>query len=251
MFNRARRVLEPAPNQRGRQTNQRTSTNRLTPEQRLWKWYQFCLRAMVVLEYLWHKTKAEQVLGLKVFKQLTAEENEAAQAAQSSTSASSSDSRPFTRVLRAGGSRWVVGKPREASDGKPQVDLRICEHLAADMRHRGNGKDIWWTCTLCLSRWDRIPVTHFEKAGTPQDSDRALFGKHTGRTYLEIFRMDKQYCEWVLRTAESGDDASADLIRLAKWIASREFQLIQQDATMEDYHNIPAIGENDDDDLSS
>ena len=216
----------------------------------MWKWRLFCLKSMIVLDYLWHKTKAERLLGLKVFKQLTAEEDGDAQTAPS-TSASSKDLRPFTRILRALGSRWVVGPPREPSDGKPNRDPKVCDHPQTNMKPRGNGKDIWWTCDLCLSRWDRIAITQYENPGPPKDSDRALFGKHTGRTYLEIFRMDQQYCDWVLRTAESGDEASPELIRLAKWIASREFQLVQSDAEMEEYQNVPVHGENDSDDLYS
>ena len=36
-----------------------------------------------------------------------------------------------------------------------------------------------------------------------------------------------------------------------KWIASREFQLIQSDAEMDEFQNIPVHGENDSDDLYS
>ena len=84
---------------------------------------------------------------------------------------------------------------------------------------------MWWTCAACGKRWERIPLTEFEPSmSNPlDDNDILTFGKHLGYTYLQVWKQDPNYCQWVLETAEMGD-ASPQLKRFAHYVAQKERQ---------------------------
>ena len=44
------------------------STTRLTPEQRQWAWYHFCLKMLTILDYATSKHKIEAKLGYNTYK---------------------------------------------------------------------------------------------------------------------------------------------------------------------------------------
>ena len=97
----------------------------------------------------------------------------------------------------------------------------MCQHPLKSMKARGNKNEKWWTCEACQTRWKRIPLQ--ENTGPPQATDLVTFGsKYVGRTYREVFN-DKEYSDWILRTAETEDHRAFEgLWKLAQWLVSQE-----------------------------
>ena len=102
----------------------------------------------------------------------------------------------FTRVI---GSE-LVGKPLAPSTGVRRLavnDPENCPHPDKEMVPRGNGhfnnrtnqrnQVCWWTCKLCNSRWERMPVPAHPIPDEPQDSDRMRFGRHLGEQYIDVY----------------------------------------------------------------
>ena len=52
--------------------------------------------------------------------------------------------------------------------------------------------------------------------------DRITFGKYMGKTYQAIYLEHPEYCDWILQTAETGDHPSQQLLRFAKYLATKE-----------------------------
>ena len=52
--------------------------------------------------------------------------------------------------------------------------------------------------------------------------DQVTFGKHAGMTYDEVYKKHPSYCNWVMHTAEVGDDPGASLVKFARHLATRE-----------------------------
>ena len=59
--------------------------------------------------------------------------------------------------------------------------------------------------------------------GKPQETDLVNFGKYVGRTYREVTQ-DQDYCQWILMTAEKGDQCSPGLRRLADFLLELEMR---------------------------
>ena len=116
----------------------------------------------------------------------------------------------------------LVGKPLPQADTKmAEIDPAMCQHPTTAMKARGNRDSKWWTCLQCNSRWERIPIT--ERQGIPSSKETVTFGKYAGYAMGAIYANDKPYCEWALRTIESGDQPKTQGIRrLAEYIATRE-----------------------------
>ena len=136
---------------------------------------------------------------------------------------------PYNRKL------WAVGKKLQDSMGKRAVrnathDEALCRHPSTQMQAQGNGKGLYWMCKACVARWERIGVTDPTRLnhGFLTSADLVTFGKHTGYTYLEVYQMDKQYCDWVLDTASGKGDCCDKLRRFARWIAQKELELEYQ-----------------------
>ena len=131
----------------------------------------------------------------------------------------------ITRVL----DNQIVGAPLDKpAAGTPEVDPAICDHPANRMKGRSNldekkGKGMkWWTCDKCKQRWERLDLTKLAETETPQDDDLVRFGKHQGRTYLEILTEFPQYAQWVIDTTMTEtDECSPGLTHLANYLKPR------------------------------
>ena len=66
---------------------------------------------------------------------------------------------------------------------------------------RGNKVTTWWTCSKCLSRWERLPVHEIPQTECT-DMDLMNFGKHAGSSYVDVWNMDQEYCMWAVKTVE-------------------------------------------------
>ena len=132
----------------------------------------------------------------------------------------------FTRVI----GQELVGKPLPMGLGNKRLavnDPLTCPHPDNAMAPRGNahtnvrGDKIqvnWWTCKLCNSRWERQPIPAHQNPDEPQDSDRLTFGKHLGKTYLEVYNTEPQYCSWAIETVQHGDHPTKELQRLVDYL---------------------------------
>ena len=132
----------------------------------------------------------------------------------------------FTRVI----GQELVGKPLPMGLGNKRLavnDPLTCPHPDTAMAPRGNahmnvrGEKIqvnWWICKLCNSRWDRQPIPAHQNPDEPQDSDRLTFGKHLGKTYLEVYNTEPNYCSWAIETVQHGEHPSKELRRLAEYL---------------------------------
>ena len=134
------------------------------------------------------------------------------------------------RMLEFQGEKYVVGKELNKATGAKDMkkhthDPAICQHPSDQMFGRGGrGGQIWWTCTGCGNRWERVPLSKFETTSPSSDKDLLTFGKYLGKSYDYVYLNDPQYCGWVLMTAESGDSPSPQLIKFAKYLATREIR---------------------------
>ena len=136
-------------------------------------------------------------------------------------------SRPW-RILQFQGESWMVGKELREATGKKDTtkhthDPMTCQHPSDKMLGRGGRNDLrWWVCQACGTRWERIHSSKFETSSNPCQKDRLNFGSHAGKTYEFVYQNQPAYCDWILRTAESGDGASPQLKNFARWLATRE-----------------------------
>ena len=101
------------------------------------------------------------------------------------------------------------------------MDPMQCTHPTTAMKARGNKQGKWWTCANCQSRWKRISLDPNTMSHTPTASEIVTVGKHAGRTMEEVFQYTT-YVQWVLMTAETGDEPSAGLMRMARYFVMRE-----------------------------
>ena len=131
------------------------------------------------------------------------------------------------RILEFHGEKYVVGKELKEAKGAKDVkkhthDPMTCQHPSDKMSGRGGRADHkWWSCQACGTRWERIPLSKFETTSQPSCKDLLTFGKHAGKTYDFVYLNHINYCEWILK-AESGDDACAQLVKFARYLATRE-----------------------------
>ena len=180
----------------------------LEPRQRLARWKILALKLLWVLETFALKRRTQAALGEESYKRLfqraRAEERR------------SDQTQSFGRLING----EIMGRPLKPSEGVPQVDPRMCNHPTSDMKRRGN-KMKWWTCTLCLSRWERLQVV--APQGVPRGREVLLQGPHAGKTFQDIHETEPQYAHWVRLTAEtSAEEASPQVMRLAAYLQTRE-----------------------------
>ena len=181
---------------------------KLETHQRLACWKVIVLKLFWVLETFAHKSRTQAALGEDSYKRLP-------QRARLKDRRSE-QTQNFDRLING----ELVGKPLKPSGGVPQVDPLMCNHPTAEMKRRGN-KMKWWTCTLCLNRWERLPLMVVD--GPPTAKEIVIQGPHAGKTFREIQRTEHQYAHWVRLTAEaSAEEASPQVIRLAAYLQTRE-----------------------------
>ena len=134
----------------------------------------------------------------------------------------------------------IVGEQLKSGHKTPSTEAMMCQHPIESMKARGNKSEQWWTCIACQTRWKRLPLQ--ENTGPPQETDLVTFGtKYVGRTYREVFA-DREYSEWILRTAESGDHKMfSGLHRLALWLVGREAQRVHQEIKEEDEEDMDLL----------
>ena len=102
------------------------------------------------------------------------------------------------------------------------MDPQMCVHPTAEMKRRGN-KMKWWTCALCLSRWERHKLD--VPAGAPTGKEVMLTGPHSGKTFREIHDTEHQYCHMIRLVVDtSPGDAPEQSQRLAAYLQCREQQ---------------------------
>jgi len=116
----------------------------------------------------------------------------------------------------------IMGKRLEPGKEPPSVDPLMCQHPDSKVKPRANKTLKWWTCTLCQSRWLRIPLEEVEPQGTNfNDQDLVTFGNYMGQTYLAVYH-DRHYAELIIRQAEMEQGASPALKRLAQYLVRKE-----------------------------
>ena len=112
----------------------------------------------------------------------------------------------FQRVIQG----EAVGKELTRGRGNPTVAKELCDHPDASMKRGANdnrksgGGIKWWTCDLCKSRWERVPMATIapNMQETPKDTDILTQGRYMGSTYLDVITNDWTYCEWVVTTSQ-------------------------------------------------
>ena len=128
----------------------------------------------------------------------------------------------FTRMI----GHEVVGRQLSMSVTSQRLAVNpaeMCMHPDSSMARRGNAKEkdgkkqavLWWTCLLCNSRWERYPAPAPSDERIPCDSDRVLFGKHSGLTFREVYDNHPSYCSWVIETQGQGESPSPQLLYFA------------------------------------
>ena len=136
-------------------------------------------------------------------------------------------SKPW-RIIQFQGQSYVVGKELKESQGKKDAkkhthDPLTCQHPSDKMLGRGGrAEQKWWCCQACGTRWERIPLSKYETNDAATGKDILTWGRNAGKTYDTVYTMHPDYCLWIMQTAESGDDACAQLIKFARYLATRE-----------------------------
>ena len=133
------------------------------------------------------------------------------------------------RIINSQGQQYAVGKVLTESTGVVDVKKRthdplICQHPSEKMCGRGGrGDKKWWYCQACGTRWERILLSSFEETNAnPSGRTLVTFGKHAGMTYDTVCLNHPSYVDWILKTAETGDSPSQQLISYAKYLATKE-----------------------------
>ena len=136
------------------------------------------------------------------------------------------ESNRLWRTINLQGEQYVVGEVLTESKYVKNSTHNpiICQHPAEKMYGRGARADKkWWYCQACGTRWERILLSNFEGTSNHQNgTDLITFGKHAGKTYNTVYVTHPDYCEWILKTAETGDSPSPELLKFAKYLATRE-----------------------------
>ena len=119
---------------------------------------------------------------------------------------------------------YVGKKMAKPAKGNPEIDPAICPHHVANMKPRGNGRQMWWTCNACLTRWERIPIEIKESTDVTKDEDVLAFGKHSGKTYKEVLENDPSYARWVVSTQEQQESSHKGFSHFAAYILKKEYE---------------------------
>ena len=160
-------------------------------------WRSLLLKVQLLFQTVFAQTKAQTLLGKEVYNKLFPKT--ASLPAPTTTAV-------HYRFIRG----EVVGKALEKGEGKvdsmrAHVDPALCQHPENAMKPRANGPKMWWTCTKCLSRWERLTIQQVEGLNQdPGDQSIVTFGKHMGSTYLQVLE-DQNYVQWIQHTVQHGD----------------------------------------------
>jgi len=180
----------------------------LETHQRLARWKVVVLKMLWVLESLSLKRRCQAALGEDNYRRMFQKVKEVRP----------QGNHPFDRLING----EVVGAPLKPGEGVPQVDPQMCMHPTSEMKRRGN-KMKWWTCALCLSRWERSKLE--VPAGAPTGKEVMLHGPQAGKTFREIHDTEHQYSHWVRLTAETAPaETTEQILRLAAYLQTRETQ---------------------------
>ena len=189
----------------------------LSTTERLALWRCLLLKVRLVFESAAVTFKVKTLLGTEVYQRLYPPARKAALTVASS-------SRPFYRVI--GGevmAKEVAPGIGTKDQARSSMDPTMCLHPTESLMPRGSKALKWWTCKLCLRRWERIPLSAYQpKNSDLNELDLVTFGKYAGLTYGNLYETDKNYVEWVLMTAEQSNDTSPGLQRLAKYFIDKE-----------------------------
>lgn len=178
-------------------------------EQILAAWNRFTVKLLMVIRVLTLRRKTMLLLGKEVYKRLFAEAKELA-----------TNQPEVSRVING----ELVGAPLSLGTGAQTRDPAMCDHPLESMKRRSNGKNLWWTCASCQSRWDRKPIEDALVGEEPQHSEVLLFGKHLGKAMGWVYENDRQYCQWIQMTAEQEVSPGKPLLRMAAYISNREYE---------------------------
>jgi hypothetical protein len=173
-----------------------------------------CLKLLWVLRSIGIKRATQAVLGADAYRRIFQ---------QAPTMTNESTGETVVNVMRIIKGQ-VVGRSLAASEGGKAVatqDPCLCQHPEGEMVARGNRTDKWWTCKLCLSRWERtgLPTA---PTGNPKASEVMTIGRQMGKTFDVIFQQEKEYCQWVLQSVEAQELQEPQYHRLAHYIVGRE-----------------------------
>ena len=238
MFNaRCNRILNPeARNESNRASQERkTRIRTLTEANCLARWRSLALKFLMLMDYLNLHHYYQVLLGPHFHKLhwMSAEEEDVMD--EWETVGTSDRSLPqFTRVItHTDQKQYVVGKRLTPGTGRIDLqnkthDATVCQHPDSAMKGRGGNKGfLWWLCSACVERWERIPIENYQKdpRETATDHDLITFGQYMGRPYGYIIKKDKHYCEWIIHTAEMDQSASMQLKRLANYLVNKQLQM--------------------------
>ena len=190
-------------------------------DEKLWQaWKRMHLKIMALLGYLMTKTRCKLLLGEQTFRRLTKPAVQKVQDGPDKTT-------EVQRMVRG----ELVGKKLD-NDWKPkdkrpkEADPNICQHpenrmeRASNKRPDGKGMDSW-ICKMCHTRWERLQVNQVAATATAKDTDLVMFGKHQGRTYLEILTEFPKYRDWVIEASQQDpSQMSPAMAHLAKYLST-------------------------------
>ena len=184
-------------------TTSRAPYPHLTPE-RLWAaWIRFVGTMRMVIRHYVYKTRLRLRLSRQGYEALVED-------SQSQVPAPS-----IPQNVRIIGDEIVGTKLEKLRGGIQHADPEICEHPDAHMKRRGNGKSKSWTCDLCKTGWKRLPLNASE---TPLPTDLVMFGRHRGRTFLDIATEFPDYAHFVVKSSNEEPDQPANFDRLARFL---------------------------------
>ena len=183
-------------------------TARLSTTERLARWKVMVLKLFWVLRCFQQKRAAQAALGTEPYKRIFNKYDKMKTDGQTAP----------TQVING----EAVGKPLPDGTGTRTVEANVCQHPLMAMKARGNKTQKWWTCNLCQSRWERVPLDLPAPTMEPRDIDVMQIGKYQGKTFQEIYETQGHYCQWVLQTVDCEPSSSQHLKRLASYIVSRE-----------------------------
>ena len=200
--------------QKSQKMNGRSSQSKTTPEQRIAAWRRFAYKFLIILQYLNTKARVALVLGKETFER-------AFLSAKKTIENKKGEQKEINRVIKG----EVVGKELPTKgEGVPKMDPAMCPRPESEMVRKSNARKdgkglVWWTCAQCKTRWERFTLEDAARNKEPKDNDVVTFGKHQGRTYLDIRENFPDYSNWVMMTYETENFAAGvGLAHLAKYL---------------------------------
>ena len=226
---RASRVLqqESTNPQRSTTSSGESKISKYTEHERIYRWRRLGQVALRLLHYVQLRNFLLTKMPLAVHTpESSADEFEVVNT-KASSSQTKQKSAPW-KVLTFQNEKWIVGKELPEGQGKKDAtkhthDPLTCQHPSDSIHGRGGRNGLkWWICLNCGTRWQRIPLSDYETDNVGNNKDVLTFGKHMGKTYEAVLKLDPAYCDWALQTAESGDITSLQLKKFAKWVVTKE-----------------------------